>query len=55
MLKNFWSMSNLNDLVGDANLRDGSNYSFVSDRFNNPNSAIYFNNGYLKIPSGLAL
>jgi len=55
MLKNYWPMSNLNDLVGDANLLDGLNYSFVSDRFNNPNSAIYFNNGYLKIPSGLYL
>lgn len=51
-LINYWPMSSLNDSVGGATLFGGSNYSFVEDRFGTPNSAIYFNNGYLQIPSG---
>ena len=31
----------------------GANYSFVKDRFGNPHSAIYLNNGYLQIPPGV--
>jgi hypothetical protein len=51
---NYWPMSNhLNDAVGGANLFEGSSYSFVPDRFCSPNSAIYFNKGYLKVPSGI--
>jgi hypothetical protein len=46
-------MSSLNDSVGGATLFGGSNYYFVADRFGTPNSAIYFNNGYLQIPSGV--
>jgi hypothetical protein len=46
-------MSNLSDVVGAANLFGGSNYSFTSDRFNSPNSAIYFNKGYLQVPAGV--
>ena len=47
-------MSSLKDLVGGADL-DGntSGYQFVSDRFNNSNSAIYFKSGYLNVPSGV--
>ena len=48
-----WPMSSLNDLIGGANLFGGTNFSFVADRFGNPNSAIYFNNGYLQAPSGI--
>jgi hypothetical protein len=44
-------MSNLSDVVGGANLFGGVNYSFVPDRFCSPNSAIYFNKGYLEVPS----
>lgn len=51
-LKNSWPMSHLNDVVGNAHLFGGSNYSFVPDRFENPNSAIYFNNGYLQLEHG---
>jgi len=43
-------MSDLNDVVGGANLYGGSSYSFTYDRFCSPNSAIYFNNGYLQMP-----
>ena len=46
-------MSNLSDVVGGANLYGGSNYSFASDRFGSPNSAIYFNKGYLQVPEGV--
>jgi hypothetical protein len=45
-------MSNLSDVVGGANLYGGENYSFVPDRLGSPNSAIYFNSGYLQVPSG---
>jgi len=46
-------MSNLSDVVGGANLFGGSSYSFVSDRFNSSNSAIFFNQGYLQVPTGV--
>jgi hypothetical protein len=46
-------MSNLSDVIGGANLFGGVNYSFVPDRFCSPNSAIYFNKGYLQVPSGV--
>jgi hypothetical protein len=50
---NYWRMSNLSDVVGGANLFGGSSYSFVPDRFCSPNSAIYFNKGYLQVPNGV--
>jgi hypothetical protein len=46
-------MNNLSDVVGGANLFGGSSYSFTTDRFNAPNAAIYFNQGYLEVPSGV--
>lgn len=46
-------MSGLCDLVGGATLFGGTSYTYVADRFNNPNSAIYFNNGYLQVPPGV--
>jgi len=46
-------MSNLSDAVSEANLFGGGNYSFVPDRFCTPNSAIYFNKGYLQVPEGI--
>lgn len=46
-------MSDLNDVVGDANLFNGSNYGCTYDRFCQPKSAIYFNNGYLRVPPGV--
>jgi hypothetical protein len=45
-------MSNLTDLIGGATL-GGSQYSYTYDRFYNPNSAIFLNNGYLKVPAGV--
>ena len=46
-------MNNLSDVVGGANLFGGSKYSFTTDRFGIPNAAIYFNQGYLEVPSGV--
>ena len=46
-------MSNYSDEVGGANLFGGLSYSFVPDRFCTPNSAIYFNQGYLQVPQGI--
>ena len=45
-------MSNLSDLIGGADLFQGSKYSYTYDRFNNSNSAIYFDRGYLQVPQG---
>ena len=46
-------MNNLSDVIGSANLYGGSSYSFVPDRFCSPNSAIFFNSGYLQVPPGV--
>ncbi len=46
-------MNNLCDVIGGANLYNGSSYSFTVDRFGAANSAIYFNKGYLQVPSGV--
>jgi hypothetical protein len=53
ILINYWPMSNFTDVVSGANLFGGENYSFTYDRFCSPNSAIYFNQGYLQVPSGV--
>jgi hypothetical protein len=46
-------MSNLSDVIGEANLSNGSSFSFTYNRFCSSNSAIYFNQGYLQVPEGL--
>lgn len=46
-------MSGSCDLVSSANLLGGINFTYVSDRFNNPNSAVYLNQGYLQVPKGV--
>jgi hypothetical protein len=46
-------MNSLTDAVGGANLFGGLSYSFVPDRFCSLNSAIYFNRGYLQVPTGV--
>ena len=46
-------MDNLTDSAGGANLFGGGNYSFVENRYCVANKAIYFNHGYLQIPSGI--
>jgi hypothetical protein len=51
-LTNSWSMSNLTDEIGGADLYNGLNYSFTCDRYNEPNSSVYLDDGYLQIPAG---
>ncbi len=46
-------MSNLTDVIGGANMYGGSSYSYTNDRFCSAYSAIYFNVGYLQVPSGV--
>lgn len=46
-------MSNLTDVVGGANMYGGISYEYTYDRFCNAYSAIYFNVGYLQVPSGV--
>jgi hypothetical protein len=50
-LINHWPMNNLTDVVSGSSLYGGVNYSYVSDRYCQSNSAIHFNNGYLQVPS----
>ena len=45
-------MSNLTDEIGGADLYNGLNYSFTCDRYNEPNSSVYLDDGYLQIPAG---
>ena len=40
-------------MIGGADLYNGQNYDFVADRFGNNNSAIQFNQGYLRVPPGV--
>lgn len=42
-------MSTLRDVIGEQHIESGVGYSFTLDRFNNPNSAIYLNDGYLQL------
>lgn len=49
-----WPMDNLSDIVGDTGFLECFNYSLTFDRSNNPNSAIYFNHGYLNVPSSIS-
>jgi hypothetical protein len=46
-------MSNLSDVVGGANMYNGTNYTFAYDRFCNAYSAINFSSGYLQVPPGI--
>ena len=43
-------MSNLSDVIGQADIVNGRNTFFDSDHFSNPPAAIYLNNRYLILP-----
>ena len=50
----YWPMSNLSELInGKSNMFNEFKYTYVTNRFNVPNSAIYLNYQYLKIPPGI--
>ena len=52
-LTNYWDFNNdYYDKIGQANLYEAVNVYFVNDRNGRPNSAIYINNGNIKIPNG---
>ncbi len=40
------------DIIGNADMTQGSLTSFTSDRFGNANSALALNGGYTQVPSG---
>jgi hypothetical protein len=46
-------MSNLSDVVGGANMYNGTNYTFDYDRLCKAYSAIRFSSGYLQVPPGI--
>ena len=53
-LTNHWPFNNnLNDIISGANLYGGLGNSFATDRLNQQLSAIYLNNQYLQVPSGI--
>ncbi len=54
-LVNYWPIFNgdMNDLIGNAHMSQGSNTTFVEDRFGMPNSALAFNYGWTQLPSGI--
>jgi hypothetical protein len=53
-LTNHWPLNNnLNDIISNANLIESYNASFTTDRLNQKLSAIYLNNGYLRLPTGV--
>ena len=52
VLIDYWPMSNMSDVIGGNDFYGGSQFSYTADRFNNSNSAIYFNNGNFQVPSG---
>jgi len=53
-LQNLWSFDNsLKDSVGRCDLAIPTNVAPSADRFNNANSAYYFNNGYATAPPGV--
>ena len=45
--------STMQDVIGSAHMTQGSNTTFTSDRFGNPNSALALNTGYTIVPSGV--
>ena len=53
-LINYWPFADSTvDVVGGSNLTIQQNAYFVSDRFDNYNSALYFNQGYATAPPGV--
>ena len=48
MFNNDWT-----DQVGKSTMFDPVNAEFVEDRFGKPNSAVYLNSGYAKLPPGV--
>ena len=43
----------MTDVVGSANMTQGSLTTFTFDRFGNPNAALNLNGGYTQVPAGV--
>ena len=53
-LTNYWPIKgNINDFVGNSHMIYGANNALFPDRFNNPNAALNFLNGYNTVPTGV--
>ena len=51
-LDHYWPFdNNLNDVIGDKNGINGLQYNYTDDRFNRPQSSIYFMHGTIHIPT----
>ena len=53
-LVHYWPLdhSDMSDIVGKANMVQGANTMFTTDRFGNLNSALSLNGGYTNVPPG---
>jgi hypothetical protein len=53
-LTHYWPCcESLNDVIGNADLYNPTNFYFYPDRNNDPFSAVYLLNGYLQAPEGV--
>lgn len=53
-LINYWPINgDTRDYIGNSNMTPMANFSYTTDRFNNPRSAFYLNNGYCTVPAGV--
>jgi hypothetical protein len=54
-LTHYWPFENgtMRDVIGSADMTQGSSTSFVADRYGNVNSALAFNGGWTQVPSGV--
>lgn len=53
-LINYWPfIENYNDIIGGSNMYGGENYYLTSDRIGKDNSALWLNDGYIQVPSGI--
>ncbi len=53
-LAHYWPMFDLSDIVGGVNFTSGEEYSFVEDRHESMDSAIYLNHGFLQIAENVS-
>jgi hypothetical protein len=54
-LVNYWTIvsGSLNDYVGQSHMFACQNVALLEDRFKQPNSAVFMNSGYCKVPAGV--
>jgi hypothetical protein len=53
-LQNYWPINgDMRDYIGQSDMSVGVNAELGPDRFDNPQSALYLNNGYCTVPPGV--